>query len=489
MPQTYTVTDPTSGRQVKLTGDSPPTAAELEDIFSKLPPASPQTALPAAGPSNVAATAPKQGAVSGVVQGALKGLGNTVVGLGELAHKIPGVSTAVDALYGTPGLSDAAFPAARQAVQPQGAAENVGFMAEQVGEFFTPLGAAGKVGKAGRVVDAAKSAGLTMAQTGSPAAAGVSAGLSAVLPGAGAASRLAPKVEASAEKTVAQSLGATKEWAKAEAAKLAPEILKRGIGGSREAMLAQAKEVSKRVGQELEDAYAIRARLGQTVDGPTILGYLGTARDALMMPTASGSVVAIPGTQAVVKELDELATFIHSLGTDIPIDKAATLKRTWDHIVSNAGLFGPKATSSATDSASAWAFREASGSFRKLINANPTLEAINAESAFWTGLKKVLKATEKRTQSQRGGLTDAIRGGAGAVIGATTGGPAGAALGAVAAQQLSHIVSSPAWKTKVSAPMKKRLADALASGSAGRIESAITAITRATPSLATQAAE
>lgn len=35
---TYKVTDPTSGRTLRLTGDSPPTEAELEDIFAKVGP-------------------------------------------------------------------------------------------------------------------------------------------------------------------------------------------------------------------------------------------------------------------------------------------------------------------------------------------------------------------------------------------------------------------------------------------------------------------
>lgn len=34
---TYTVTDPQTGRKVKLTGDSPPTEAELEEVFASLP--------------------------------------------------------------------------------------------------------------------------------------------------------------------------------------------------------------------------------------------------------------------------------------------------------------------------------------------------------------------------------------------------------------------------------------------------------------------
>ena len=33
----YTVTDPQTGRKVTLTGDSPPTEQELEEIFASLP--------------------------------------------------------------------------------------------------------------------------------------------------------------------------------------------------------------------------------------------------------------------------------------------------------------------------------------------------------------------------------------------------------------------------------------------------------------------
>lgn len=39
MPETYRVTDPKTGRVVRLKGDSPPTEAELEGIFAKLEPA------------------------------------------------------------------------------------------------------------------------------------------------------------------------------------------------------------------------------------------------------------------------------------------------------------------------------------------------------------------------------------------------------------------------------------------------------------------
>lgn len=44
---TYQVTDPETGRTLRLTGDSPPTEAELNDVFSQLPPrAQPEQAAP-----------------------------------------------------------------------------------------------------------------------------------------------------------------------------------------------------------------------------------------------------------------------------------------------------------------------------------------------------------------------------------------------------------------------------------------------------------
>ncbi|HEX7932539.1 MAG TPA: hypothetical protein VF573_05610, partial [Paraburkholderia sp.] len=282
-------------------------------------------------------------------------------------------------------------------------------------------------------------------------------------------------LETGARKEMAQALGATKEWAKAEAAKLAPQMLKRGIGGSREAMLNTAKATAARVGGQLNDAYRLAAEAGETVPADIIAGNVQLARDALQVKNAAGKRVTIPGTEGVVQKLDELADFVQSLGPDIPVDKAAHVKRTWDAIVSKAGLFGPKATASSTDNANAWAVREASNSFRQMLNTNPDISSLNKEAAFWTGLKNVLKETQKRTQAQAGtGLVQAGTGGAGALIGAmsgdsTTDRATKAVIGGLAARQLTKLIQSPAFRTTVSGPMKQQLADALASDSAGRI--------------------
>lgn len=458
----YKVTDPATGKTLVLSGDSPPTEQELEEIFRTV-------GEPAAhGARTWTDTA------TDVAVGAVKGFGNTAYGLGKLLHDYTPIGRISDAIQ--PG----AFEERNKPPEltPTNTPQKIGYYGEQIGEFFTPTGVTGKLAKAAEV---GKSGVLSLAQGASPTAAGISAGLTALMPGAGATARASDALEHSAQKTMAQALGATKEWAKVEAAKLAPQMLQRGIGGSRPAMLATAKEAAKRVGANLEQAYQAAAAAGQTVPTNIVQGNLQLAADALKVRVPSGALITVPGTERVVSKLTELADFVASLGPDIPVDQAAQIKRTWDHVVSKAGLFGPKATASATDSADAWAIREAAGSFRTLLNSDPTIQALNKELSFWTGLKNVLKETEKRTQAQRGGLTDAIRGAGGAAAGAITGGPLGAAAGGFATQQLSKLMASPAWKSQVSAPMKHALADALASGSAGRIISAVSRITASLP--------
>ncbi len=471
---TYKITEPKSGRTFNVTGDSPPTESELEGIFKSM---GGETA-PAAAPESPARTWGDTAA--DVAIGAAKGVGNTVYGLGKVVHDYTPIGRISDAIQ--PGaFEDANKP---PELTPTNTPQKVGYGAEQVGEFFLPTGAAGKIGK---VAEVGKSGLLTLAQSGSPAAAGLSAGLTAVIPGAGATKKAAGMLERSAQKEMAQALGATKEWAKSEATKLAPEMLKRGVSGSRQAMLDTARAAAKRVGGNLNDAYAAATAAGETVPADIIAGNVQLARDALMTVNAAGKRVTIPGTETVVGKLDELADFALSMGPDIPVDKAAHIKRTWDGIVSKAGLFGPKATSSATDNANAWAVREASGAFRELLNTNPDIAALNKEVAFWTGLKNVLKETQKRTQAQVGtGLIASGTGGAGAIVGAMSGDSATdratkAVLYGLAGRQLTKLVQSPAFRTTVSARAKQFLADALATGSAGRVASAVQTAIRSLP--------
>ena len=294
----------------------------------------------------------------------------------------------------------------------------------------------------------------------------------------------AGKLKIGAQKNVAQALGATKEWAKSEAAKLAPEMLKRGIKGSREAMLGLAEQKVGAVGDALDQAYAAASAEGHTIAGKPIIDTLKSARESFHVLDPGGDLVAIPGHEVVIAGLKDLETFVGKLGDDIPLEQARYIKKAWDDIADKAGLFGQNAMASATDKAKGWAFREGSGAFRELINASPDIATLNKEVSFWLGLKEVLDATKLRTQAQSGGLVSNLTGAMGGMTGFSQGEGFSdtvtkTLVGAAAGKKLTQAMQSPWFRTTVAAPFKDKLSDALMSGSAGKVESAIHAITQA----------
>lgn len=400
-------------------------------------------------------------AVGDVAEGVTAGAKRTIYGGGDLIRRGLGMERIID----KPEVQQAMTP-------PPSTAGRIGYMGEQVGEFFLPVPTPAKYAKAADVV---KSGVLTLAQTGSPTTAGVSAGLTAAIPGAQALRRAGGALQESAEKSVVQALGPTKEAMKDTAAELAPEMLRRGVRGSRPAMLEQARGQVREIGKKIEAEIAAAAEAGQTVNAQAIRAAIGRARSGLTVARADGTPIVIEGAQPVVARLDRLDQFVSSLGNEITFDRAAKIKTVWDRIVSKAGLYGPKAASSATDSGNAWAIREAATAFRQLLaKGSPTLDDLNKEYRFWKGLKTVLTETERRTQSHGSGLVAGMSGSAGAAAGFATGEGTGdrfekALMGGLAGRHLVKLLQSPSWRTQVSAPMKHKLAEALASGNEGRV--------------------
>ena len=160
---------------------------EVLGRMSKFRGASGPTSPPAASPRSGAPPAPPQAwgpwlwdTATDLGIGVLKGAGQTATNLGELVHQIPGVTPAVDALYGQPGLSHRAFAAAHQDLAPTSTAQTVGKMGEQVGELIVPSRAVAAASAraarlfGGRVlptaakmtVEAAGEAGMAAAQGG-----------------------------------------------------------------------------------------------------------------------------------------------------------------------------------------------------------------------------------------------------------------------------------------------------------------------------------
>lgn len=213
----YTIRDPRSGRTLKVRGDSPPTEAELEQLFASAPDAPAQ--VPQAGGGLLST-------LGDVAIGAAKGLGNSVVGAGQLIHQIPGVTRAVDALYGQPGISQAGFADANQRLEATNTAQSVGKFGEQVAETLIPSRAiaraatalAGRVapvvGRAANVgsraaVEGVASGGIAAVQQGD---AGSAALVGAAVPASVVAARkgvqaLVPKVQLTPVEAAAVQFG------------------------------------------------------------------------------------------------------------------------------------------------------------------------------------------------------------------------------------------------------------------------------------------
>src|SRR3990167_6513951 len=106
-----------------------------------------------------------------ILMGAVKGAGRTAVNLGQLVHRVPGVSEAVDWLYGSPpGLSSQAFRETATALEPTSTGQRVGGAIESLAEFAVPGGMVARTMRGARVVprmlaEGATMAGVTAAQT------------------------------------------------------------------------------------------------------------------------------------------------------------------------------------------------------------------------------------------------------------------------------------------------------------------------------------
>jgi hypothetical protein len=456
--------------------------------------------------------------------GAVKGAGQTAANLGRLIHKVPGVSAAVDELYGTPGLSGHSFDEADKVLEPANAAERVGKVGEQIAEVAIPSrmvsSAAGAVatrlaprlapivGETAAsvipraVVEGAGTAALTAAQGGDPR---VGAVIGGAIPVVGKAIQsVAPVLRESAAKKVVQALGPTKERYKAMAEKLTPEILRRGLGGSRESLVAKAADTLETVGGQIDETIA------QFADRPIgvapVIEALEKAKGAYQTVreeplkaaiqkgyvtfTNEGRAVASkPGVRILgdsveipiifdarpINQLTKLQGVLEELGPEARTDHLIALRRAWDDVVAQAGGFSHRAPGAIglplKEQSEAWAKREATSAIRKVLAEEvPELAVLNKEYSFWKGIDDVLTQTLKRTQPQGPGLLKQVAevGGqlAGGVAGSTHG-PAGAVGGAFAMGKAVKLAeqafASPRWKF-VNAKLKDRLADAITTG-------------------------
>ena len=423
---------------------------------------------------------------TGVITGGVKSAAERLMAGGDfLREKVPLVKRAED-------RTGAYLDVDREGLEREGAAEQAGALAQQAGEFFIPGRVIPKVAAKAPVIARAVQRGaeglgagvITLSQGGTVPEALASAGLQALIPGTGRLGRrLRDPLRRSAEKSVVQSLRPGPNVAKVEAAKIAPKMLERGVGGTRGGMLRRAERMVERVGADIGAAVEAARVAGKEVSTAQLVAAMRRSRKASQGGVDLPDI--LPGTEQIVKTLKRLERFLVKFGDTIPIEKAQAIKQGWGQIVSKSGLYGPKADAAPTDLATAWAYREGARAMREAVGeVDATLATLNKEFGFWKGLENVLGATVLRTQGQGPGLTQAITGSSGGlVVGAATQDVTLGFLGLAVTSGVTRLLQSPIFKNKVAGPMKNKLADALSSGDRGRVLKAIATITAAFPSI------
>lgn len=410
MPQ-YTIKDPQSGRTIVLRGDSPPTEAELTQIFAEIdkPPLNPgePEGLLQHGAAGMMQGLDMWGDIG---RGIVKSTGNTVVGLGRLARRIiPGVDILSDLAAG--GNGETSLTAAQSELEPRTESEQVGRALEQLVEFAAPGAAATKAASLpARVgLDAATGAGVTAAQGGDPR---VGAVAGAVAPLAGAAAgkvgkylgaKAVPLVRAAIKPTVTQmkqSAGASLAGINAQANKLARFILDNNLANAEQAQTiieAAEKEVQaaiKTAGNPVTDAPQRAARYLQALQRSASKQGL-PARDVATIRAKAAELVEQSGFGETVTETvtkNSPSGLVDASGRPVQVTEEVSRRQLRDGMPAGEALERARATSR-------WETRKAYGEQKGAeVEASKAVER-GARDAVKTSVPATRQALQRQGQA------------------------------------------------------------------------------------------
>jgi hypothetical protein len=400
-------------------------------------------------------------------KGALKGAGSTALGLGQLVRR-GGAALGINEDTGTHNV------ASDMGLDPQGLAEQTGFGVEQLAEFFGPaaakapklLAAGGKLATlASMGIEGANAAGVTAAQGGDPELAGI---LGAAAPFAGkVAESVSPKVSAwlsdLARKGYGKAIGATTPALKAEAAKVVPELLDRGVTAMTRKGLAN--KVERKVAESSGQLKAVTGKvpIGTPVDTQKILQELESKKLEHMVTGPGGVMVpANAEAAATIAKIDALQARIGEINPDF--HNVLKHRRILDDQITKGGkqAFGR----SIDDSSTLGVTKEGANLERAGLAAKSApFAAANKEFSLWKSTQDLLEKApaEEAGATLRDALKPVMRR---ALVVGTAGLGGGKAAQATTALIAAHdavraLVQSTGWRT-VSAVSKQRLADLIA---------------------------
>jgi hypothetical protein len=292
---------------------------------------------------------------------------------------------------------------------------------------------------------------------------------------------IAPALKGSAEKKVAQVLGATKETAKdITEKKLVPGILERGT------VAMSRKGLKSKIETALGNATALLDKVWSAIpdtdrlDTAPIIKALEDAKQHFIVD----GVTIEPGA---VSQLTGIQKTIGKFGNRVSPQSLRKVRGVWDEIVARSGGYAGKDLSEASK---VYARREAASAIRKeLASKYPDVAKVNAEYSFWKNMDDVLGSTLKRTQSQSKPLGEQLvraSAAAGGLTGYYLGAPAAeAGIGTALVIGLNKLVRSTGWKM-VSAQTKSRLSDLIASGSVDEAAAMVNRLVVKGPSMVSQ---
>ena len=262
-------------------------------------------------------------------------------------------------------------------------------------------------------------------------------------------------LKTSAQESISRALMPTTKANKAIAEKIAPEILNRPASDTfaftRQGLEEKAATKKEAAGQAINDY----GRLGGSTPTKEIIsslekekGQYSAGKDAMGNPIVVNDVA--------VAHLSKVQDIIKQYGDTIDNETLRDVRKIFDKEISRSKGFAlPPSEGSMID-----AKKFASDRIRGVLaDANPDIAKLNKEYNFWSNLETVIGDTNKRVAPQTGFGKDLAT-----MAGAASGhGAVNIAIKALTFRWLASAVKSTGWRL-VSARIKNKIADAIASG-------------------------
>jgi hypothetical protein len=349
-----------------------------------------------------------------------------------------------------------------------------GAAGDRIARVFTPS-----------AVEAGVAATEAKIQGGDPR---TSAALAGAIPVVGAVARVGGRVlRRSALTDVGQSLKPPTIGAKEATQDIQEEFLERsrrplsqgGVPSAvrNERLLDVAQDRVIEVNRQLDEFADVKLVGRPDLQTEPMLRAIDDKIEALTIRTRAGRAV-IPN-EAMAKKLGEVRDLVAALGDTVDQVALRKMRQQLDRIAHQ----GKNPFTTPEGTISREAYEIGATAIRRILNAkNPDLAKLNTEFVFWKRLEDILQQRELREVGQMGGLFSAGVGGMlfGGILGGDSagtmgllgGGAGGFFVGAAIGRRLIQAWRSPLWQ-RVNMRTKDRLAQAIMSGNATRVEAAL----------------